>query len=90
MSLTCSCMPIVPANHLALLIVVVVAQASSLLDSNDSNWLERLPAGCSLSSGGGERSTLFEGLVEGASHVEGVLGVLVTSTGQEGAETIDG
>ena len=37
-----------------------------------------------------ELTALLEGLVEVTSHVEGLFGVLVTSTGEERAEAIDG
>ena len=43
----------------------------------------------SLCGVGGKHATLLEGLGEGASHVEGRLGVLITGTVEESLETTD-
>jgi len=45
---------------------------------------------CSLGGGGGKVATLLEGFVEVTCHVEGRFWVLVTGTGEEGLEAING
>jgi len=52
--------------------------------------LSVLALSCVFSQAGGHLSALLEGFLEGTSHVEGSLGVVVTGTLEELTESVDG